>query len=226
MEVTNLEFYRIEKDRIRENLNKYTRKAFGILPRLNNPQILDVGCGTGVPTIELAKISGGKITGFDIDTASLVLLRRKIRETGLTNKISVINSPLRKILFPEESFDIVWAEGSVFILGFRSSLRKWHPLLRPEGFLVIHDDIENKTAKLRFIRKGGYRLIDHFDLPASCWWNEYYKPLESLIDKFRTRFPDDPELYNELNKDKFEIDRGRKDPDRISSFYVIMQKNN
>ena len=74
----NLNSYRIEKDRIRENLNKYTRKAFESLPKLKNPNILDVGCGTGVPTIELARMSDGNVIGLDIDGKSLNLLRRKI----------------------------------------------------------------------------------------------------------------------------------------------------
>ena len=29
--------------------NEYTKKAFEMLPRLDNPRILDIGCGTGGP---------------------------------------------------------------------------------------------------------------------------------------------------------------------------------
>jgi len=42
------------KDHFRERLNKYTRRAFQMLPKVENPHILDIGCGSGVPTIELA----------------------------------------------------------------------------------------------------------------------------------------------------------------------------
>ena len=45
----------IDRDRFREPLLKYTRKAFQLLPKLDKPRILDVGCGSGVPTIELAR---------------------------------------------------------------------------------------------------------------------------------------------------------------------------
>ena len=47
----------VDEDIIREGLSKYTRKAFQVLPKLDKPCILDIGCGSGVPTIELAKIT-------------------------------------------------------------------------------------------------------------------------------------------------------------------------
>ena len=61
----------IDKDFFRESLNKYTEKAFKMLPEMNNPSILDIGCGSGVPSIELARLSNAKIIGLDIDQSSL-----------------------------------------------------------------------------------------------------------------------------------------------------------
>jgi len=42
-----------------------------LLPKYLNPHILDVGCGSGIPAMELAKLSSGHITGIDIDQPSL-----------------------------------------------------------------------------------------------------------------------------------------------------------
>jgi len=39
--------------------------------------ILDIGCGSGVPTLELARLRHGQITGVDIDHACLEELARK-----------------------------------------------------------------------------------------------------------------------------------------------------
>ena len=114
--MSNLNSYRIEKDNIRENLNKYTRKAFGFLPKIKNPCILDVGCGSGVPTIELANISGGHVTGIDIDETALVLLNRKIQQMGLNDRVTVVKNSIHNMDFPECSFDIIWAEGSLFVI--------------------------------------------------------------------------------------------------------------
>ncbi|UCG30431.1 MAG: class I SAM-dependent methyltransferase [candidate division WOR-3 bacterium] len=68
----------IDRDRLRTNLLPFTRKAFGILPRLDGPNILDIGCGTGVVTLELARLSKGRVVGVDIDQTALDKLKQSI----------------------------------------------------------------------------------------------------------------------------------------------------
>ncbi|GAH21728.1 unnamed protein product [marine sediment metagenome] len=222
--MSNLNLYRIEKDHIRENLSKYTRKAFKLLSKCKNPHILDIGCGTGVPTIELATLSDGHVIGIDIDVTSLNLLQRKIREMGLNNRVSVIKDSILTIDFPEESFDIIWSEGSIFVIGFENGIRKWRRFLKPKGFLVIHDENKDKTKKLELITKYGYTSIAQFELSDNLWWLEYYTPLEQLIQEFRHKYPNDSDLSNELDKDQIEIDKCKSNSIVISSFFVIMQK--
>ena len=222
--MSNLNLYRIEKDHIRENLNKYTRKAFTLLPKYNNPNILDIGCGTGVPTIELAKISNGQIIGIDINETSLNMLKRKIKELKLSNQVKVIKDSILNMDFPKESFDIIWSEGSVFVAGFENSIKRWYRFLKPDGFLVIHDENNDKNKKLGLIKKYGYLLIGQFEITDKLWWLEYYTPLELLIQKFRHNYPNDSELNNELNKDQIEIDKCKTNSIVFSSFFVIMQK--
>ena len=222
--MSNLNLYRIEKDHIRDNLNKYTRKAFKLLPKCKNPHILDIGCGTGVPTIELATISDGHVIGIDIDVTSLNSLQRKIKETELNNRVSAIKNSILTMDFPEESFDIIWSEGSIFVIGFENGIRMWRRFLKPNGFLVIHDENKDKTKKLELITKYGYTSIAQFELSDNLWWLEYYIPLEQLIQEFRHKYPNDSDLSNELNKDQIEIDKCKLNSTVISSFFVIMQK--
>ena len=72
--------FEINEDQFRERLNRYTRKAFKMLPELEKPRILDIGCGSGVPTIELAKLSNGEIIGIDINQSLLDKLNKKIEK--------------------------------------------------------------------------------------------------------------------------------------------------
>ena len=73
----------IDVDSFRQKFIMYTRKAFQMLPALETPRILDIGCGSGLPTLELAKLSNGEVIGIDIDQAQLDKLNRKIEEEGL-----------------------------------------------------------------------------------------------------------------------------------------------
>ncbi len=222
--MSNLNVYRTEKDHIRENLNKYTRKAFDLLPKCKNPHILDIGCGTGVPTIELAKISDGYVTGIDIDETSLNLLQRKTKETEFSNRVKCMKDSLLTMDFSEGSFDIIWAEGSIVVMGFEKSIQKWRRFLKPSGFLVIHDENKDKIEKLQVIPRYGYRLVAQFDISIDSWWSDYFTPLEKLIKRLRQRYPEDTELRIELDKDQIEIDKCRSNSLVVSSFFVIMQK--
>ncbi len=220
----NLDRYRNEKEQLRENFLKYTRKAYRLIPKIKNPEILDVGCGTGVPTIELAKLSNGHVTGIDIDESLLEILRIKIKDLGLTNQVSVLNESIKTMSFQEESFDIIWSEGAVFVIGFEKSIYSWRKFLKPNGFLVLHDDIKGKTKKLGLIGKYGYKLAAEFDLSFEIWWNEYYSSLEKLIEKYKDKYPIDSELRSEIESDRNQVKMCKSTPEVVSSFYAILKK--
>ena len=127
--------------------------------------------------------------------------------------------------FPKDSFDIIWTEGAAFVIGFEKSIKNWRRFLKNNGFLVIHDDIKDKSKKIGLIEKYGYLLIAEFDLSFEVWWNEYYSQLEKLVEKYKDKYPNDTELRNEIESDKNQINMCKSNPEIVSSFYVILQKN-
>jgi len=90
----------INLDYFRERFIKYTRKAFQLLPKLEKPRILDIGCGSGLPTIELAKLNDGEIIGIDIDQSLLDKLNRKIEEEGFSSRVKTLNCSVLEMDFP------------------------------------------------------------------------------------------------------------------------------
>ena len=217
--------FQLDKDMIREGLSKYTRKAFHMLPELDKPRILDVGCGSGVPTMELARLSNGQIIGLDINQPLLDRLARKIKKAGLSDRIKTVNCSILDMDFPDESLDIIWAEGSIWIIGFERGLREWRRFLKPNGFLVVHDDIGNITEKLdKLVSSCGYDLLEYFILGEDTWWIEYFAPLEKRINEIRTQHADDPETLATLDNDQREIDMFKENPKRCESVFFIMQK--
>ncbi len=97
------------KDKIRKRLLKYTRKAFRILPHMDEPRILEIGCGSGIPTLELARLGRGEVIGIDIDQPALDKFVTKVAEAGLSKRVQALNRSMLDMDFPEESFDITRA---------------------------------------------------------------------------------------------------------------------
>jgi ubiquinone/menaquinone biosynthesis C-methylase UbiE len=101
------------RDKIRKRLLKYMRKAFYMLPKIDKPRILDIGCGSGIRTIELARLDQGEVIGIDIDQHALDEFVTKVAESGLGARVKVLNCSLMNMDFPDESFDLIWSEGSI-----------------------------------------------------------------------------------------------------------------
>lgn len=224
---------------------EYTAKAFRMLPKLDKPRILDIGCGQGRSTLELARLSPGPITAIDIDQPSLDMLSKKAVEAGLSDRITIMNRSMFEMDFPNESFDIIWAEGSIFIIGFERGLKEWRRFLKPGGCLVVHEmvwlqpgpppeirdywrkiysGISGIPENLEHISDCGYDLIGHFALPDDIWWIAYYEPLEKRIEELREKYVDQSGARAVLEKEQHEIDLYKKYSTWYGSAFFVMRR--
>jgi ubiquinone/menaquinone biosynthesis C-methylase UbiE len=215
----------MDRDTVRARLLKHTRRAFRMLPKLERPRILDIGCGSGVPTMELARLGQGEVTGIDIDQSALDKLTRKIKEAGLSDRVTAVNCSMLNMAFPDENFDIVWSEGSISVIGFKRGIREWKRFLKSGGFMVIHDERGNVEEKLEQISRCGYKLLGYFILSEDTWRTEYFAPLEKLIAESQTSPADDPHTLEELGQARRELEMFRRNPEHNNSVYLVMQKN-
>ena len=213
-------------DKIRKRLLKYTRKAFRMLPRMDKPRILDIGCGSGVSTLELARLSHGEVIGIDIDQPALDRFVSNIAEAGLSARVQAVNCSIFDMDFADESFDIILSEGSIYAIGFERGLREWRRLLKPGGCMVVHDEQGNVKEKLEQIHNCGYDLLGYFTLSQETWWTEYFAPLEKLIKETETKYAGAPMVHEELQQARWELDMFRKNPERNSSVCFVMRRKN
>ena len=216
-----------------------------MLPRLEQPSILDIGCGPGGPTMELARLSAGKVTGVDTHQPYLDRLQGKIDEAGFSERVKAVKRSMFSLNFPEESFDIIWAEGSIYIIGFERGLREWKRFIKPSGFLVVHEmawlqpdppreiaayweklypAITTAEENIKKISGCGYDLLGHFPLPEDAWWIEYYGPLEKRIQQLRRKYKDDEKILAVLDNEQKEIAMYKKYSRWYGSVFFIMQK--
>jgi ubiquinone/menaquinone biosynthesis C-methylase UbiE len=215
----------IRRDYFRSKLLRFTRKAFKTIPELTDPVILDVGCGTGVVTLELARLSGGRVVGIDIDQAALDSLKDKIVQAGLAAQIKTVNCPMQDMKFNDASFDIIWCEGAVFVIGFEEALKEWRRFIKPQGFSVLHARMIDLEKRIALIPSAGYHLLETFSVPKESWWDDYYSPMENLVDGLRHRYQNEPDALALLSSVQREIDDFKNKPEYQSSVFYVMQRS-
>ena len=216
--------FQVRREKIRKRLLKYTRKAFRMLPQIDKPRILDIGCGSGIPTLELARLGQGEVIGIDVDQTALDKFASNIAESGLIDRVKAMNCSLINMDFPKETFDIIWSEGSIYAIGFERGLREWKRFLKPGGFMVIHDEQGDVNEKLEQISKCGYELLGYFLLSKETWWKEYFAPLEKSITEAETEYSNNLKVLEEIHQAQGELGTFKKNPERNSSVYFVVKR--
>ena len=215
IQVMMKEYYKI-KDRCREGLMKYMAEALVYLPEIRNPKVLDIGCGTGVPTICFAENYGGMITAIDNDINAIEWLKEKIKYKGLENQPTAINASFYDMKSEPHFLDIVIAEGFLNVIGFEQGFLKMITTLKKGGYFVIHDEYKDHEKKCDLIRKNHCEIAGTVFLDESAWWNDYYKKLETEIQSDNT-----VKNIDLWKSDLKEIELCRKDPASFRSMYYI-----
>ena len=225
--------------------NEYTRKAYMSLPNLAlQPNILDVGCGSGMQTLELARISEGEITALDNYQPFLDDLRKRAKSEGLDNRIKILNGSMFELPFAKNTFDLIWSEGAISIIGFEKGLREWKPFIKQGGYLVVSElswikpdapdelrtyladeypAIKNIAENMEIIRQADYDEVASFILPESGWWDNFYNPLQRRVNQLRHKYAENPEALVVLDAGQLEIDMYKKYSSYYGYVFYLMQ---
>ncbi|WP_030686743.1 bifunctional class I SAM-dependent methyltransferase/N-acetyltransferase [Streptomyces globisporus] len=186
-----------------------TRRLLALSGRLpERPRVLDLGCGPGRSALLLAAEAGAEVTAVDTHEPFLAELRETAAARGLDGAIRTLNADMRALPFPDGSFDLVWAESSVFVLGFDRALAEWRRLLAPGGGLVLtecvwtteepgpaarafweeHYTLRTVAGNAAAAVAAGYHVLGTVPQPESDW-DEYYVPLAAHAEAADTAVP-------------------------------------
>ena len=227
--------------------NASTRRAFNAVPEFDeSPLILDIGCGQGMQTIELAKIAKGKIIALDNHQGFLDLLMEKAKKEAVDQIIIPLNQSMLDMTFDDASFDLIWAEGALYIMGFAKGLKRCHQLLKQHGCLAMtelvytrpdppaavtqyleqeYPDISGIEDRMKQIGNNGYRLITHFTLPESAWMDNYYLQMEKQLPLLHKKYQGNQLALSVFESFRAEIAFYRQYSNYFGYQFFVMQKD-
>jgi SAM-dependent methyltransferase len=205
-----------------------TRRALALVPGVGPAtRVLDIGCGTGRQTRVIARHTGAHVVAIDSHPPFVEELTRSAQALGIADRIDARVGDMRRLALAPASFDLVWCEGAIYVVGFEAGLREWRTLLAPGGHMAVSEvcwtrpgapphcaafwareypAIRDVRALLAAIAECGYETVGHFTLPPSSWWDDYYRPLQQRIIDFRSRHSAEADAQELADRVQHEID--------------------
>jgi ubiquinone/menaquinone biosynthesis C-methylase UbiE len=175
----------------------------------------------------LARATRGIVTAVDVHQPFLDDLMQRAGAAELADCIRPLAASMNALLFEAESFDLIWSEGAIYIMGFERGLRAWQPLVRHGGYVVVSelswlvDDppaparafwedaypaMRSTAENITTVECCGYDLVADFVLPKSAWLRDYYEPLARRMPVFERDHANNPVVLEFLANQRREID--------------------
>lgn len=123
-------------------------------------------------------------------------------------------------------------------------MRRWRPLLASGGLAAFteatwlaeappeeaaafwreaYPSMGTVVSNSAVAREAGYQVLDTFTLPASAWWDEYYRPLRERMDTLRTEAATDPELADAIVATAREIELCERFGDTYGYVFYLLR---
>lgn len=222
-----------------------TARALALTGPSARSAILDIGCGSGAQSLDLLSLTGDHVTCVDTHPPFLEELRRRAEAIGAGDRVATMVADMVALDFLPESFDLIWSEGAIYIMGFEQGIASWRRFLKPGGFIAVteiswftdhphpepanfwrreYPDISTVAANLEKIREAGFSVAGHFPLPESAWWDDYYTPLENRIESFLECHPNDPTARAIADATTREIELYRNHAEQYGYEFYVMRR--
>ena len=206
-------------------------------------RVLDLGAGRGRTTFALAQaLPHAQITAVEIHAPFAGRIAERAREAGLADRVYALCGDMAKIDVATGSIDLIWAEGSIYVVGMERAFALWCHWLRPGGCIAFSDvvrwtgdlskearvfwaaeypDMASEAAIRSRAEAAGYRVVAGFRMPKVAH-DAYYGPLEARAAELAGSA--DTDVQQVLAGLRREIDIVRRFSDEAGySFFVIQR---
>ncbi len=131
-------------------------------------RIVDLGCGPGYATLDLARLvgAGGHVTGVDVSARFVGELTRRAAALGVSNVDAQVQD-VEALDLPDDAFDGAYARWVLcFLRDPAEAVRRVARSLRPGGRFVVHD-YSNYAALQLAPEDPALRIV--IDAVTSAW---------------------------------------------------------
>ena len=174
-------------------------------------------------------------------------LKYSAEKEGVSNQINIVQGDMCKLNYKPKSFNVIWSEGAIFIIGFEKGLREWRRLLADKGYIVVSElswlradlpkeirsfmeegylgyvDIKTIDENLEVAQKIGYNIVGSFVLPKKSWWDGYYAVKEAKMPLLKATHQDDADALRFIAYEETEIAMFRQYSDYYGNAFCILQ---
>lgn len=228
--------------------DEHTRLALELsgLKERSGLRVADIGCGTGASTLVLAEELDAEITAVDLFPEFLAELQRRAETRKLLGRIELMEASMEELPFAPDSLDAIWSEGAVYNIGFERGVEAWAPLLRRGGVIALSEitwltserpaelqehwdaaypEVGLASVKLAILEKHGFTPIGYFPLPASCWLEGYYLPLQKRFPDLLAQYGNSEEARACVEAEEHEIALYERNQAYVSYGFYIARKS-
>jgi len=123
-------------------------------------RILDLGCGKGAISINLAKEFGFRSLGVDLFEPFITEARKRAQELNVSNLCEFVHDDMRNVLKEEGGFDIAVYAAVGGVLGcWDECIAHIRRCVRPGGYIIIDDGFLSTDEKVE--RPGYEHYVRH-----------------------------------------------------------------
>jgi len=119
------------------------RRFFKLLALSSADHVLDVGCGSGWPALFVARETGCRVTGVDVNEAGIQAGQALVREAGMQERVFLQTADVAQPLpFPGETFSVLVCMDALCHFPNRGKLFvDWYRVLQSGGRILVTDPV-------------------------------------------------------------------------------------